>query len=296
MTNREIGKRFTQVYMIRGEPKKDSKKARFRLAKLSERSCPPERKSGSFRTLDYNKRAQDNIENDLGIRFATASTSGHFFRNWEWFFNRISVTEMLDSITVIARSIHNEYEKFDRRAGFLQEAQRIFREENLAYEIDEAGGIHPLIDTVFSAAIDSAIVGLDDPRYTASLECVSRIDHFLLKDPQDYIGAIRSVFGACENTFKLMYQVPRLDSKSAGENISRDQQSLYEGHPSMQGAGAKVLESFKDWINAAHFYRHEQGVEEPSQPAPELGILLVSQGLSFVRWLAALDKSRIAQD
>ena len=197
---------------------------------------------------------------------------------------------MLDTITVVAASLHSEYSKDDRRGRFLAEARRILKEENLAYEIDEIGGVHPLVDATFSAAMDSAISGMDNPRYAASAECVNRIDGYLLQDPQDFIGAIRAVFGACENTFKLMYGVPRLDAKTAGERIGGDQQRFYTEHPTLQAASAKTLEAFKQWVNAAHFYRHEQGVEEPNQPAPEVAILLVSQGLSFVRWLTALDQ------
>jgi len=40
------------------------------------------------------------------------------------------------------------------------------------------------------------------------------------------------------------------------------------------------------------FYRHEEGSEERNQPAEELAIVLVAEGLSFVRWLAAMDRRR----
>lgn len=290
MSDKKIRKRFSHVYLVRGEPEKDSKKARFRLAKLAERSCPPAKHDRYGSSFDYDKNAQKQIENDLGVQFATRSTTGHLVKSWEWYFKKVSVTEMLDTITVVAASLHNEYMNDDRRGRFLAEARRILKEENLAYEIDEIGGIHPLVDATFSAAMESAISGMDNPRYAASAECVNRIDGYLLQNPQEFIGAIRSVFGACENTFKLIYGVPRLDAKTAGERIGGDQQRLYTEHPTLQAASAKTLEAFKQWVNAAHFYRHEQGVEEPNQPAPEVAILLVSQGLSFVRWLTALDR------
>jgi hypothetical protein len=199
---------------------------------------------------------------------------------------------MLDTITVVAATLYSDYNKNVNRNWFVQEARRILKEENLAYSIDEAGGVHPLVDSTFSVAMDSAITGLNEPRFAASAECINRIDGCLLQTPEDFIGAIRAVFGACENTFKLMYGVPRLDSKSAGERIGSEQQSLYKDHPNLQAASAKALEGFKQWINAAHFYRHEQGLEEPKQPAPELAILLISQGLGFVRWLAVLDRNK----
>jgi hypothetical protein len=292
LSSKVIGKRFSHVYLVRGEPEKDSQKARFRLAKLAEKSCPPAHSGRHGSSFDYNKHAQGRIENELGIQFGTRSTAGTLIRSWEWYFNRVSVTEMLDTITVVAASLHNEYGQNDRPARFLAEARRILREENLAYEIDESGGVHPLVDAAFSASMESAISGMDNPRYAASAGCVNRIDGCLLQNPQDFIGAIRAVFGACENTFKLMYGVPRLDAKTAGERIGGDQQRLYTEHPTLQSASAKTLEAFKHWVNAAHFYRHEQGVEEPNQPTPEVAILLISQGLSFVRWLTALDQKK----
>lgn len=292
MSGKVIGKRFSLVYLVRREPEKDSKKARFRLAKLAERSCPPARSGRHGTSFDYDKHAQESIESELGIQFATRSTAGTLIRSWEWYFNKVSVTEMLDTITVVAASLQDEYVQNDRPGTFLAEARRILKEENLAYEIDQSGGVHPLVDATFSASMESAISGMENPRYAASAGCLDRIDGYLLQDPQDFIGAIRAVFGACENTFKLMYGVPRLDSKTAGERIGGDQQRLYKEQPTLQSASAKTLEAFKQWVNAAHFYRHEQGVEESNQPTPEVAILLISQGLSFVRWLTALDQKK----
>lgn len=64
----------------------------------------------------------------------------------------------------------------------------------------------------------------------------------------------------------------------------------------MQRASAKALEGFKDWIEAAHHYRHEQGVETPSQPAEEIGVMPISHGVGYVRWLAQLDRVTDAED
>ena len=46
---------------------------------------------------------------------------------------------------------------------------------------------------------------------------------------------------------------------------------------------------FKEWIDAAHHYRHEPGQQEPVQPPLLLVVQMVSVGASFVRWLAELD-------
>jgi hypothetical protein len=59
-------------------------------------------------------------------------------------------------------------------------------------------------------------------------------------------------------------------------------------------AANKQLASFKDWVDASHNYRHEQGSEDPVQPPSELAVLAVSNGASYLRWLIALDQ-RAAQ-
>ena len=50
-----------------------------------------------------------------------------------------------------------------------------------------------------------------------------------------------------------------------------------------------MLASLKDWVDAAHFYRHEPGTEEVAQPPLPLAVYLVSIGASHLRWLAELD-------
>jgi hypothetical protein len=56
-----------------------------------------------------------------------------------------------------------------------------------------------------------------------------------------------------------------------------------------KGASGKLLRSFREWVDAAHFYRHEEGVAEPTEPTLELTVLLVSAGASWLRWLAEID-------
>jgi hypothetical protein len=67
-------------------------------------------------------------------------------------------------------------------------------------------------------------------------------------------------------------------------------QKLYAADPVATMAGARLAQSFADWVDAAHPYRHGQKSEEPVEPPEELAVLLVSQGASFVRWLVDLDQ------
>lgn len=290
MTDRVAGERFSHIYIDRGEPGKDSKRARYRLSKLAERECSSLRHIKYGNSTNHANAVQNLIERELGIAFKTRAKNGRAYPIWEWFFERIELTDLLDTITLIANYFNARY-KHDAK-GFIDEVRRIFQEENLAYEIDDSGGVRPMVDSAFHAARQSAIESLNRPRYEASAVMVEKVDRHMLESPPNYIMAIRSVFGACENLFKLMYGVPRLDAGAAKTEISKDHELLYAAHPVLLRASMKSLEGFRDWIDSAHFFRHEQGSETPSQPAEEQAILMISQGFAFVRWLASIDANK----
>ncbi|MCK1525619.1 hypothetical protein [Bradyrhizobium sp. 17] len=103
--------------------------------------------------------------------------------------------------------------------------------------------------------------------------------------------AIRGVFGAAESIFKLMFpKAVKLTSADIIKNLGSASQSLYASDAVAQRAASKMVGSFADWVDACHNYRHEHGVEEPSQPPLDLAIEIVSAGAGFVRWLVQFDK------
>ncbi|WP_039016870.1 hypothetical protein [Halocynthiibacter namhaensis] len=288
MTIRITGKRFSHVHFTRGEPLKDGKKARFRAAKLTDEHF----RFGNSKTVDYRKSAIKQLEIELGMTFGTRSTNGKLIQSFEWFFNRITILEFLDALTVLVIARNARY----RAEGntYLAELKRIFLEENLAYEFDDEGGVHPLVDGAFTANTNSAIAALEGERYAGTLALIDSIDGHLIQNPSSYVGAIRAVFGANENLFKLMFGTNQLNAKFAAQHIGPIQQRLYDGHPLKLGSNSKMLAAFKQWIDAAHFYRHEEGAETPTQPNEEFSVLFVSQGLGFVRWLAQIDRLETA--
>jgi hypothetical protein len=52
-----------------------------------------------------------------------------------------------------------------------------------------------------------------------------------------------------------------------------------------------MLNAFKEWIDTAHFYRHEPGKEDVAQPPLTLAVYVCGVGASHLRWLAELDAS-----
>lgn len=285
-----IGKRFTHVYSERGEPTSDSAKARFRVSKLVEKYFDGGYTGSYNRAHDWSDALKDLLEREIGINFGANHYSGGYGPYWSKYFGGITVKELLDSITVACKSgFTNDRRLYD---GFIADVGRVFQEENLAFEIDAEGGIHPLIDIEFSRQHNAVINALSDEKYSATLAFITPIDAHLTETPPDYSKAIRSVFDANENLFKLMFKAQSLKAKTVSDNLEPCLQSLYSGKKTVTTASAKMVQSYKSWIDAAHNYRHAPGDTIPSQPTEEAAILMISQGLSYLRWLAQIDRER----
>lgn len=287
MPELEQGKRFSLLYVTVDSPLKDSDKVRFRISKVIDLALPYVPATRRRYGINHPKAAQDLLEAEVGRQFRTI-VAGQMYSDWRSYFQKITITEFLDSVTVLVGYLQERMP--DQAAAFVRDVKRVFEEENLAYVVDDKGGIHPQVDAAFAVARQLSITALAGDRYVGTVELVEALDPCLLQDPPNYIGSIRAVFGANENIFKLMFNVPRLDAKTAADKISKMQQAMYEGHPTQQRASASALAGFKGWIDSAHHYRHEQGTEAPSQPNEELALMLIHQGLAFVRWLAQLDQ------
>jgi hypothetical protein len=50
----------------------------------------------------------------------------------------------------------------------------------------------------------------------------------------------------------------------------------------------RLLEVFKAWVKSAHPYRHGAELEEIHEAPLDMAILLASQGVDFLRYLACL--------
>jgi hypothetical protein len=280
------GQRFSLIYLPKNDLQGDSPEMRFRIAKLLENEKYQKRRrtsgyvAGQKWESDY-RALQNHVEAELGVKFAT-----HGFRDWAEFLKRLPISKLLDSLTIAYQKIC----EFGTQDNFISEVNRIFREERASYELDEEGGVHPLVDGAFANVKWAAIQGLNYSRYDASRASIMKADTYILKEQPDYISAIRCIFDANENIFKLIYTVPRLDKSSAEKYLLPDIQRIYESHALMQRASAQIIRSFAQWIEAAHHYRHAAGEEQPAQPKEELAIILISEGMSFTRWLVAIDK------
>jgi hypothetical protein len=278
------GKRFTHVYLEKGKPTEDSERMRRRLASLID-------SIDAFRQ-DPEQLSQ-RAERKLGI--ATPWTEN---RPWRDFLAKWDLTDVLDLVTIgyglLVEKTRGDYYGTLRHRNYVEEwiegVREILQEENVHYTVDAIGGVHFLYDAQFAEERAATIASLQGERYANARHAFDGAMEAFSKAPPDGKSAIRDVFSAAENVFKLITSKDRLGDKEAddlGPIIDR----LYAADDTARHSARKMLSSLKDWVNAAHFYRHEPGTQDVAQPPLPLAVYLVSTGASHLRWLAEIDNA-----
>jgi hypothetical protein len=268
------GQRFSHVYIDRGQPTQDSVRLRRRIgAQIYE-----------FKQLRDDLAAE--VRRELGIPVPNPPY-------WSDFLEAVAPRDLLDLITVAYR--HLKSAPFTAAAEsnrWLQNIQRIFHEENVAYRVDAQGGVHFYVDEEFARNRAGAIAALGPVRYANALHAFEGGMAELRQIPPNGKGAIRGVFGAAEAVFKLILpNMPRLGAAELDGLVPLLQQ-VYRHDDTARRSAVKMLNSLKDWADAAHFFRHEQGMaDEVAQPPLGLAVHIVSTGAAHLRWLAEFDAS-----
>jgi hypothetical protein len=278
-----IGQRFSQTYLASPELLPDSMRMRRRIGHLI----------GDTFLRDF----PDLLAKELGIPLDRAS--GTYDSYWPTFLGKIAIGDVLDTITIRYRSLSMHFYDADgsetakAKRAFLNDVRRIFAEERVRYRIDDGGGVHFTIDEAFENVRIAAVTQLGQPRYAGARHLFEEAFLALDGSPPDGKGAIRSIFFAAENLFRLMF--PSSAQLNAGEvlkNLKPVLDSMYSEQKPAVYVAQKQISAFREWIDGAHFYRHEPGTEDPAQPPLDLAIYMVSQGMAHIRWLIKIDESR----
>jgi hypothetical protein len=272
------GARFSHVYLERGEPAQDSARMRRRIAALI----------GSFRDLGELGMV---VPREMGVDVPWGNAGA----NWVRFLQDCSLRDLLDLVTVAFKQL-----KLTQRTGcyevkaevrWVLEVRRIFSEENIHYTVDDSGGVHFRIDDEFARNSAAAISALQTPRYANALHAFDGGMAAFAQAPPDGKSAIRGVFAAAEGVFRLILPAAQRLGAAELDGLVPLLQRLYAQDDTARRSAPKMLSSLKDWVDAAHFYRHEEGAEEVAQPPLNLAIYIVSTGASHLRWLTELDAS-----
>lgn len=262
-----LGKRFDHLYVERGEAASDSPRMRHRLAQG---------------ITEFGEGFQKYAEAELGI-----PTPWSTARNWRYFLSDWQISDVL-SVTTLAYRFLDRHSQESRARAWQFLVNRIFEEENVTYRMDKAGGVHHFVDEEFTRNAAATISSLESARYK---NVRNEFEASLSSVGKDNKTAIRRTFASAEGLYRLMYtKAPRLTAAEV-DQLTTKLQKIYLDQPAAVGATTKIVASFKDWIDACHFFRHEPGQEEIAQPPLNLTLLLVSIGAAYIRLLAEIDKS-----
>jgi len=206
------------------------------------------------------------------------------------FFEDAEIRDFLDGLTLIYKLLETR-DPNGAKLWFL-EVTRILKEESAGYRIDEKAGLHPLVDFEFETLRVATIQVLAGQRYKATLATFEGAHEALERDPPDTKEAVRDVFGAVENLFKLMTagQASRLVKFEIEKHVPPMLDQKYKDVTARTAAG-KMVESLIGWVAAGHCYRHEPGTPEPAPPPMDYAIMTMGTGAGFLRWLAEIDRA-----
>ena len=272
------GERFSRLYLRPTELAQDSSKARYRIATL-------------FREKIFSDHAEllaAYVAREIGVPLPS---DGRYSSHWNKFISECRTSDFLDMITVIYRYLF--WHGSEEIAHWWRDAVRkIFVEENLAYVVDDVGGVHPAIDQDFQRNLVSIIAALESERYQNIRQLVENASGHLRSEPPNYKQAWRATLSAVEWLFGLMFPYVRLTVDEIERCLLPAVQNAYEGDPAAQTAARVMLNSFQRWVEASHIYRHQPGAAAPAEPPTDVAVLAISHGTSWVRWLAGLDENR----
>jgi len=272
------GERFSALYVRPEDPTPDSSRARHRVGVLFRETVFKVPTDGLARYLDQ----------ELGI---PVPGEGRHSSHWQQYLRDCCIPQFLDIITLVYRYLFYHFSEETARQ-WRDGVRRIFAEENLAYKIDEVGGVHPAIDREFQRNRASTVAGLESDRYDNVRELFERASSYLSGDPPKYVEAWRATFSAVEALFALMFPYTRLTAEDIDRRLQPVVQRAYASDTTAERAAQRMAAGFRDWVEASHIYRHQPGAAEPAQPPADVAVLAISFGASLLRWLTGLDEDR----
>lgn len=268
----KIGKRFSQLYLERGTPGSDSVRFRRRLGAFCNNNL------GNF--ID---EIPDVIHQELGVQVPLGGLNYDMVN----FFIQAEIRDVLDSITIIYNLIERQGSSAKGWRIFVQKA---FREENLAYKVDEEAVVHFLVDEEFERNRVDVLKFLDTKCYASVKAAFEDAHRHLDTDPIDTKASVRSIFESLEILAKLMIpNAKNLNKRLVQNDLKESAKKAYKTDKVATKTINTIFTGLGEWVDALHNYRHGQGTEEPIAPPLGFAIYIFSAGASFLRWLLEID-------
>jgi len=277
------GHLYGHVYIPKGDPTDITPRLRKRIY-------------GYFQQVvdnDMEYHMADLFHRELGEEVPNIGGYGGYKGRFDKFFDKTAVVTLFHAITLVWRHLMAAGGHQGEARQWLANIKRAFAEENVRYRIDAEAGVHPLVDAVFEDQRVGTIATLTGVRYSATLELYEKAQEALTEQPAETREAIRYTFDALENLFKLMFPTaPRLSTQFVNQQLA-PAVSRHYNDKTANSAADKMVKSFCDWIDGAHFYRHNPGTPAPAPPPLDFTIVAMSTGAGFLRWLAEIDRAGI---
>ena len=268
--------RFSQIYLFGGSQLQDSERFRVRLSGLYSQLI---RTSNS----SINSTVIKLIHRECGVEIRDYGK----YRTVEKLIQEGAMRDVLDAITLIHRVIAMPYTSTASNVQtWIKDVNRFFREENLAYRLDEKCIVHRFVDEEFHLSTAAALQGFSSPQLHPAKEALNRGIACLTGVHQDTKGAVVAVFEACEIVAKnLVPEAQNLNARLCKEKLLP--LCMPQGADAAEVAvETRVFAAMSEWVNAVHNYRHGQAEPNVVAPSFELAVQLVSMGCAFTRRLA----------
>ncbi len=275
----EEGIKFSLLYLERSKPVRDGECFRNRLS--------------AYYAQYLRRYHEDSIVSKIQLEVGTKI---HFVPmvglDMDRFFTKNELSNVLDSITIIFRVLTSadQLNRTQSANGWKDFVARVFKEENLGYQVDPKGGVHYYVDEEFERNRFSTLSLLNSPEYGGIRAAYEGAYRYMDSTPTDNKAAVRSIFEAIEILVKQMVKTDNLN-RWAVENILKQKcLPLFEGDKTSQKVVSGLFDGFALWVDSLHNYRHGQPDDVPIVPTEDVSIYILSSGSAFLRWLIGIDK------
>lgn len=273
---RPVGELFSRAYGERGVPIEDSPVFRRRLGTYVQNKLD----KLHFEIGDY-------LDIEAGFIAPKYRGTASYYYKWNEYFSDVSLSVALDSVTLIYKYLISTNRLGQVARNWKGFVERVLVENNIAYELDEGCGVHPLVDHEFSHNKVSALACLTDARYEGVRKTFEdAYSHF---EKGECKQSVRSMFESLEILVRLMVGCQNLGKDSVNKALKPVALSVYERDEIATDTISKMMDGFSDWVDSIHNYRHGQRKEEPVEPPQDFTVYVLSSGASYLRWLAGID-------
>lgn len=268
------GQRFSQVYIERGEPSRDSIRFRNRLAAFF----------GEKLSRNHKGVIAASLCREAGIEIPVRAAIGY---DMTGMFKNSELRDVLDSITIIHQTLTSEgaFRLAEEWQGFVS---RSLQEENVGYRLDARCGVHYFVDEEFERSRASTLAALNEPELNGVRAAFDDAFRFLDNTPPDTKASTRSIFEACEILVKQLVDTRNMNRWVIENPIKEMAINAIAQDETEERVISGMFDGYADWVNAVHNYRHGQPDHEPVAPSEELTVYILSTGCAFLRLLLEL--------